>query len=146
MDTLRKESMAMSMIVDFFKAVAGICRTRPLDSDLWEVTDEKARVSVERVPELNDPGGAVYLAGKGLPGRVLIVARNDGGYVCAANRCTHASRRLDPIPGKETLRCCSVSHSTFDYEGNKLSGPARKPLKIYPWKLEGKELVIDVSG
>jgi nitrite reductase/ring-hydroxylating ferredoxin subunit len=136
----------MSVIVDFFKAVAGICQTEPLNPDLWEVTHDKARVKVGQVPELNRPGGAVYLTGKGLPERVLIVSRDDGGFVCAANRCTHMSRRLDPVPGEQTLRCCSVSHSTFDYQGNNLTGPTRKPLEVYDWKLEDKDLVIDVSG
>ena len=135
----------MSAIVDFFKAVAGICRTEPLNPDLWEVSDRKARVNVSQVPELNRPGGAVYLTGKGLPEPVLIVARDDGGYVCALNRCTHMSRRLDPVSGEQILRCCSVNHSTFDFQGNNLSGPTRKPLKVYEWKLEDNDLVIDVS-
>ncbi len=136
----------MSGIVDFLKAVAGICRTEPLDPGLWEVRNHEARVKLGKVPELSSPGGAVYLTGNGLREPVLIVARNDGGYVCAVNRCTHFSRKLDPVPGEQTLRCCSVNHSTFDFEGNNLTGPTSKPLKMCEWKLEDKDLVIDVSG
>jgi cytochrome b6-f complex iron-sulfur subunit len=136
----------MSALTNFFKALAGICQTEPLDEDLWSFGQNRARVKVGQAPELKNPGGAVYLKGKGLQKPVLIVALDGGEYLCVLNRCTHFYRKLDPVPGEQKLRCCSVNHSTFDHEGNKLSGPARKPLTVYQWKLEDGELVIDISG
>ncbi|MCD6385613.1 Rieske (2Fe-2S) protein, partial [Candidatus Sumerlaeota bacterium] len=88
------------------------------------------------------PGGAVYLKGKGLRKPILIVRTEDARFLAFANRCTHAGRKLDPVPGKPLLRCCSLSHSVFDYDGNNVKGPARKPLIRYETNLLEDELVI----
>lgn len=132
----------MSTIVDFLKAIAGICRTESLNPEFWSVQGSSARVRVSSVPELQAAGGAVYLKGTGLSAPILIVKKQDGGYLCAENRCTHMGRKLDPVPGKEVLRCCSVNHSTFDFEGNKLGGPASKPLTLLKSEIENGELII----
>jgi len=44
--------------------------------------------------------------------------------------------------GKPVLRCSSVMHSTFDYQGRQLSGPAKKPIQTYSSQVENDELVI----
>lgn len=132
----------MSVIVDFLKAVAGICRTKPLSPDCWHVDGNRITVSADGVPDLALPGGAVYLAGKGLKKPILVVRDDNGNYHSFSNRCTHAGRKLDPVPGKQVLRCCSVSHSTFDYRGNNLTGPGKKPIHVYRTELDGGNLVI----
>ncbi len=134
----------MSVIVDFFKAVAGICQTRPASPESWRLDGNKATVRVGEVPELQSTGGAVYLKGKGLKIPVLIVRDEDNNYRCFSNQCTHFGRKLDPVPGKSVLRCCSVNHSTFDLQGAKLTGPAKKPIQVYPAELEDGNLVIIV--
>jgi cytochrome b6-f complex iron-sulfur subunit len=134
----------MSVITDFLKALAGICDTKPLSPDHWELQGNKAVVRIREVPELQGPGGAVYLRGKGLGTPVLIVRGDDGSYNCFSNRCTHMGRRLDPVKGKPVVRCCSVGHSTFDDQGSQLSGPARKPIQVYSSHVENDELVITI--
>lgn len=132
----------MSIMVDFLRAIAGICETKPLSPDHWELQRNKALVRIRDVPELQNPGGAVYIQGKGLHTPVLIVRDDDGKYHCFANRCTHMGRRLDAVKGEPMIRCCSVMHSTFDYQGSKLSGPARKPVQVYDSHMKNGELVI----
>jgi len=132
----------MSVIKDFFKALGGICETKPLSPDHWELQGNKALVRIRNVPELRTPGGAVYLQGKGLKERVLIVRGDDGEYHCFSNRCTHMGRRLDPVKGKPLVRCCSVGHSAFDYQGGQLSGPAKKPIQVYSSHVENNELIM----
>jgi nitrite reductase/ring-hydroxylating ferredoxin subunit len=132
----------MSGMVDFLKALAGICETRPLSHDLWQLQGDRISVNVEAVGELQRPGGAVYLSGKGLKLPLLIVRTEQGDYRCLVNRCTHMRRRLDPVPGKPALRCCSVNHSTFDYTGQKLSGPGNNSLKTYRCEAKDGTLVI----
>jgi cytochrome b6-f complex iron-sulfur subunit len=134
----------MSAIVEFFKAVAGICRTNPLGDHLWEFDGNRATVKIDQVAELQSPGGAVFLQGKGLKQPVLIVRGNEGGFHAFANRCTHMGRKLDPVPGEPVLRCCSVSHSTFDYHGQKLTGPAKGPVTVYHSEVQEGGLVITV--
>lgn len=134
----------MSVIVDFFKAVAGICKTVPLSPDLWNISGAKARIKIGQVAELQSPGGAVYLKGKELTTPILIVRKQDGGFLCAENRCTHMGRKLDPVRGQEVIRCCSVSHSTFDFKGLVSRGPARKPLSLLRSRVENGDLVIEL--
>jgi cytochrome b6-f complex iron-sulfur subunit len=135
----------MSAIIDFFKAIAGISSTSPLPENLWRLSGGSAIVAVDKSPELSNAGGAVYLQGRGLKEPVLIVKGADGDFLSFSNRCTHAGRKLDPVPGQEALRCCSVNHSRFDYKGNKLSGPAKGPIRTYDCELKDGELVITVS-
>lgn len=135
----------MSFIVSFLKSLAGICRTKPLDPALWEVQGTRVTIAHKDVPEFQDPGGAVLLQGKGLRTPVLVVSTQDRGFLCVENRCTHMGRKLDPEPDGHTLRCCSVNHSTFDYQGNKLTGPAKGQIRVYPHEeIEGR-LVVDVT-
>ena len=135
----------MSFIVNFLKSVAGICRTKPLDPHMWEMKGSKITIEIKDVLGLEHPGAAVLLQGKGLNAPVLVVRTPDRGFLCVENRCTHMGRKLDPVPDGQTLRCCSVSHSTFDYRGNKLAGPAKGPIRVYRHEENQGRLVIDVT-
>jgi nitrite reductase/ring-hydroxylating ferredoxin subunit len=136
----------MSFAMDIFKALAGICETQPMGINHWELQGNRVVVRVGDVPELQRAGAAVYLHGKGLDTSILIVRGNDDNYHCFPNRCTHMGRRLDPVKGKPAIRCCSVMHSTFDYQGSNLSGPARKPIQAYDSHVKNGELVIMICG
>jgi len=54
-------------------------------------------------------------------------------------------RRLDPLPGENQIRCCSVGKSVFDYDGRRISGLARKPLEPFRVELDGGKLVVFFS-
>ncbi len=135
----------MSSFMDFVKALAGICKTPVASPEVWELRGSEVSLDVESVPELRGPSGAVRLEGMGLPNSVLVVHKPDGGFLCVKNRCTHMGRKLDPGDSDETLRCCSVSHSVFDHDGAKVSGPAKGDLIVYPSRMEGTKLIISVS-
>jgi cytochrome b6-f complex iron-sulfur subunit len=126
----------------FIKAILGICQTKPLSSDLWSLEEDKVRVKLSQMPEPLPKGGAVYLAGQGLSMPILILRTEDDQYLAFANRCTHAKRKLDPVPGESRLRCCSVFHSTFDLEGNRLSGPAKEPLTCHAVEQSDGDLIV----
>jgi len=113
----------------FFKALFGICGTKPLADNMWSIDDSMAKVKVDDVAQLADNGGAVYLQGKGLLKPILVVKSQNGDYLAFTNSCTHAGRKLDPVSGEDKLRCYSIGHSQFDYEGNVVSGGAKDPLK-----------------
>jgi Rieske Fe-S protein len=49
---------------------------------------------------------------------------------------------IDPEAGTMTLKCCSLSGSSFDYQGEVLSGPAEGPLTSYPLTVEDGQLRI----
>ena len=112
-----------------FKRIFGICETKlPKDMDCWRHSGRQVRIDLSRVPELAEPGGAIRIEGKGLPGRILILRGDEENFRAFVNKCTHMGRRLDPIPVSRTIRCCSLSKSTFDYSGKLVSGPAKRPL------------------
>jgi len=133
------------VVVGFFKAILGICRTPPLDAALWTAEGNQVTIRLDKTAALIPVGGATRLEGKGLASSVLVVHADGDEYLAFENRCTHGGRKLDPVAGKEELRCCSVNHSRFDYQGNKLSGPAEGSLKKYPVERRGEELVVTLS-
>ena len=96
------------------------------------------------MPELKSPGNGVRLEGKGLYPRLLVVHGDDGHYHAIANRCTHMGRRIDTIAGSNTIQCCSVSKSTFSYDGQPVAGEAKKPVTTYPVTQDGETLTIKV--
>jgi Rieske Fe-S protein len=132
----------MGLIIGFIKAILGICKTQPLNPELWNREDSKLRVRLTQVPELSQAGGAVYLDDETLENPVLVVRARDDEYLAFKNACPHLGRKIDPVPGEPFLRCCSVMHSTFDYEGRKISGPADGGLTKYQVELEGSDLII----
>jgi cytochrome b6-f complex iron-sulfur subunit len=136
----------MAFLTDFFKALLGICETPPLDTELWTAEGNQVTIRLGEAAALTPIGGGARLEGKGLVSSVLIVHAGDDDYLAFENRCTHGRRRLDPVEGRAELRCCSVSHSRFDYEGNKLSGPAKGPLKKYAVEKRGEELIVTLDG
>jgi len=125
-----------------FKALLGICETKQLSDDLWSLEEKRAHVKLSQMPDPLLQGGAVYLKGKGLGKPVLIVKTEEGQYLAFENKCTHGGRKLDPVPGESKLRCCSFGHSTFDYEGRKLSGTAKGPLTRYEVEESGGDLIV----
>lgn len=132
----------MTSIAGLFKSILGICETKPLSPDMWSVEDGKVRIKLGQVPELSHKGGAVYLKGQGLDKPVLVFRTDDDQYLAFVNSCPHGKRKIDPVPGESSLRCCSVGHSKFDYEGNKLSGPGKGSLTRYQVDLSDDDLVI----
>ena len=133
-------------LIGFFKAILGICETPPLDLGLWTAEGNQVTVRLSGAAALAPAGGAVRLEGKDLASSVLVVHTDGNHYLAFENRCTHGGRRIDPIAGKEKLRCCSVNHSRFDYQGSKLSGPAEGSLKRYAVEKRGEELVVTLNG
>jgi nitrite reductase/ring-hydroxylating ferredoxin subunit len=134
--------MGQEGITGFFKSLLGVCRTTRLDPELWHLQGSMIRVKVGAIPELQSNSTAVYLEGNGLEDPVLIVHRDEGRYLAFSDRCTHMGRKIDPVPGQEILRCCSVSHSVYDFQGKVLAGPAKEPLTVYPTTLDSGELMV----
>ena len=133
---------------EFSKQLIGICETTvPKDPESWTLSNNKIEIDLDRVPELSQAGSAIRLEDDGLPVRVLVVHGVDNTYHAFKNRCTHYSsgRRMDPVPGKPLIRCCSIGQATFDYDGKVISGPAEKELTIYPVDINENKLVVSLG-
>lgn len=132
---------------NIFQRIFGIPATPKFqDQDCWTFSDGKLIVDLKKVPELEKPGGVIRLEGGNLPQRVLVVHGEDKQYHVFRNRCTHLGhRRMDPVPGTNTVQCCSVNKSTYDYAGTKVHGPAPHPITKYPVSVDGDKLVATLS-
>ena len=133
--------------MSIFKRIFGICATQvPANSACWSYGGGKLEVSLDKAPELSQKGGAIRLEGPSLPKRVLVVHGQDGAFHAFPNRCTHIGhRRIDPVPGEDKIRCCSVGKSTFEYSGKLLSGSAKESLEPLALESDGSKLIISVS-
>ena len=131
----------------FFKRLLGICQTRqPSDSGCWMYANGEITVDLARVPELSLKGSALRLEGRRLPARVLVVHGEGGEFYAFVNKCTHAGRRLDPLADSDKIQCCSVSKSTFDYSGKKLSGAAKSDLTSLTTETKDNKVIIKSGG
>ena len=130
-----------------WQRIFGISATEtPRDENGWSYQAGQLTIDLERISELTQPGTAVRFEGQNLPERVLVVFEGEGKYQALHNRCTHLGhRRLDYVPGTETVQCCSVNKSTYTLAGEKIYGPAPRPIRTYPVDIRGMELRIRIS-
>ena len=131
----------------FFQRILGVSVTRkPAVVDCWEYKDGKLIINLHEASELKNPGSAIRLEGKNLPVRILVVYGENGEYRAYRNQCTHfGHRRLDPVPGTDTVQCCSVNKSTFNSVGNKIFGPAPHSINRYPVEKDQERLIVLIS-
>ena len=128
---------------EFANRLKGVPKTQlPLIEGAWTYTDGMLSLDLTKLPELEALGGAVRIEGQVLSDPILVVLGDDGNYYAFKNACTHAGRMIDPLAGTMTLECCSASKSTYDYQGNVLSGPAEGPLTSYPLTVDEDHLLI----
>ncbi len=119
--------------LNFFKRIIGSPATKPpRDTGCWHVEGNKLIVELKRAPELNEIGGAIRLESDELSTRVLLFRGDDNQLHAFCNKCTHAGRRLDPVPGAGTVQCCSVGRTTWDYEGNTLRNEENAHATVFP--------------
>ena len=76
---------------------------------------------------------------------MLVFRGEDGAWHAYRNRCGHAGRRLDPVPGTETMQCCSVNAATYGYDCHKIEGPGRRPVISFPVREDNGKLHITLS-
>jgi len=131
---------------NLFQRILGICATQPpQNGHCWSYANGQIVVDLSRAPELERPGSGMRLEGRGCPERVLIIYGDDCRFHAFRNRCAHAGRRLDPVPGAEKIQCCSVNKTSYDYQGRILAGPAKEPVAAYPVELKDGKLTISIA-
>ena len=132
---------------NIFQRIFGIPATsKPRDPQSWSYSGGKLSIDLKKAAELKSSGDALRFEGDNLPARVLVVFGEDGRFHAFQNRCTHLGhRRLDPVPGTNTVQCCSVNKSTYEYDGKNIHGPAPRPVVTYPAEVDGDTLVVTLS-
>lgn len=130
-----------------WQRIFGISATdKPENEKGWQYEAGKLIISLDKTPELEKPGTAVRFEGTGLPVRVLVVFGEDEKYRAFQNRCTHfGHRRLDYVPGTDTVQCCSINKSTYKFNGEKICGPNPSPINTYPVEMSEGKLHIRIT-
>jgi nitrite reductase/ring-hydroxylating ferredoxin subunit len=114
----------------------------PRDDKSWHYSNGKIVIEWARVPELQKPGGAIRLEGRGLKEKIILVYGIDGQYHAFKNNYSRLGMRLDPVEGKAKIQCCGWFETIFDYSGNVMSGKRKEPLKTYRVETRKCTLVI----
>lgn len=114
----------------------------PEVNDFWSFRDNIVEIDLAKVESLSRKFGAVRLEGNGLTKNLLVIHGGDDQYHAFYNSCSHGGRGLDPVPGTKTVQCCSMGTSTFDYQGNLISGSAQRGIDVFPVLKENGKLII----
>jgi Rieske Fe-S protein len=104
-------------------------------------SDERIRLRLSETPALNLPNGAISLATSErgeLNIAVLKIAGNE--FVALSLVCTHLGCRVRKARDGFD---CPCHGSRYDLNGKVINGPAAKPLRSFPVRREGEELVIE---
>jgi len=106
--------------------------------------DEEIRLRLSETPALNLPNGAISLAtaeqGE-LNIVVLKIAENE--FIALSSICTHLGCRVRKARDGFD---CPCHGSRYDLNGRVINGPAAKPLRSFPVRREGDDLVIELSA
>jgi cytochrome b6-f complex iron-sulfur subunit len=129
------------------KRVFGISVTStPADEGCFTLGEGIVEIDLARAPELRVEGSALRLESTDLTDRLLILHGIDGTFRAYTNVCACAGWRIDPVPGEQKVRCCTLAQSTYDYDGKKLSGSAKGDLTTHAVEVDGDTLVVTLES
>lgn len=77
-------------------------------------------------------------------GRFFVARLEDGGILAIWHRCTHLGCTV-PWREDEGRFHCPCHSSIFSIEGEVVSGPAPRPLDLFPIEIDGEKVVVDTS-
>jgi cytochrome b6-f complex iron-sulfur subunit len=77
-------------------------------------------------------------------GAFYLVRLEDGGFLALSCKCTHLGCTV-PWVEKEKKFICPCHASTFDLKGNVISGPAGRPLDLFPISIENKVVKVNAG-
>jgi Rieske Fe-S protein len=102
-------------------------------------------VSLDKTPTLASAGSAVKITDPALPEPLILVHVEEERYVAASLRCTHRGVELEYRGEEQTLRCASLGHSEYALDGQRLGGPASRPIKTYPVSVASGVLTVSLG-
>lgn len=87
-----------------------------------------------------EPGTVSYVRG----GRCYISRLEDGGFLALWQRCTHLGCTV-PWHEVEGQFNCPCHSSLFDTVGNVISGPAPRPLDLFPIEIIDNQVLVNTG-
>lgn len=78
-------------------------------------------------------------------GRFYISRLEDGGIIALWQRCTHLGCTIPWQENKEQFHCPCHS-SVFNQAGEVISGPAPRPMDLFPVEIDNGQIVVDTAN
>ena len=78
-------------------------------------------------------------------GRFYLARLDDGGFLALWHRCTHLGCTV-PWKEEEGQFNCPCHSSIFNVQGEVISGPAPRPLDLFPIEFVEGKIVVDTSN
>ena len=122
----------------------GVSRTPAAAPGSFSLQGGKLVVDLEKEPRLGQPGGAVKILHPDLPDGLILARVTQERLEVVSLLCTHRGVEVDYDHERGHFQCASIGSSTFAFDGRRLSGPARRPLKEYQATLDDGRLIISV--
>jgi Rieske Fe-S protein len=120
--------------------------TPSVNPDSFKIKDGVLIIDLSKDDNLSKIGGCVKIINSNIPDSLIIARVEDKRFEIASLLCTHRGVELEYNHSQSNFKCASLGGSTFTFNGEKLSGPAEKPIKIYTAILKNNILNIKIDS
>ena len=101
-------------------------------------------INLESYPELKTPGGYLPVAEMTSDLRLIVLHSLEGQYLALSMSCTHQGADVELTKDKTGL-VCPLHNSTFNLQGERMGGPARRNLATFDVVQNGSVLSIQLE-
>jgi len=121
-----------------------IGNTPDIAPESFTLADNTLTIDLSTEPVLSKVGGAVKIRHTALPDGMIIAHVEDNRFEVASLLCTHRGVEVEYDHAQNNFECASLGSSTFSFDGNRISGPAKKPLIEYEAVTTNSTLIIKI--
>ena len=125
-------------------AYTGIGKTPAANPGSVALNGNVLTVRLAAEPALSQVGGAVKVLDANIPDGLIIARVGERKFEIASLLCTHRGVELEYDHERARFQCPSIGRSVFAFDGARVSGPARRPIRAYEAVLEGNTLTVQV--
>ncbi len=129
-------------------SVCGLgCQSTWTNHDVVVSVESKAQVlqiDLERYPQLKTCGGFLPMADMANGLRLIVFHSLEGEYLAFNMSCTHKGADVELNKDKTGL-VCPLHKSHFSLTGERVSGPARRDLEVFPVSKNGSLLRVHLE-
>ena len=121
------------------------CTTADVPSASIKYEGQLVVVDLAQAPHLLQTGSAGQIVDEKRKLNILIAHTEKKRFVVLNRTCTHGGGPVAYSHKRRSVQCTCWGHTEFTMSGSVMSGPAKKPLKVYEARLTGKTLEIKLE-